>query len=132
LYGCHAIPAAVKTVFVQEIVPSYRIPFFAGLAAFPGIELTVISGAVPRGEGFGVVTPAQSNFHWITLPSRTLGRPGSRLVFIKSLMPTIHAERPDVVVTTGGKSFVQNHTLIAARRLGRFRLYSFQHARNYR
>src|SRR2546430_12190375 len=79
-HGCGAIPAAdhahrlvgstpreacthglalVKTVFVQEIVPSYRIPFFAGLAAFPGIELTVISGAVRRDEGFGVVSPAE-------------------------------------------------------------------------
>ena len=122
----------MKTVFIQEIIPSYRIPFFASLAAAPGIELTVISGSAHENEGFGAVSPRQCDFHWITLPSRVLGRPGARVVLLKSLLPAIRAERPDVVVTTGAKSFVQNHAVIAARRLGRFRLYSFQHAREYR
>src|SRR5207244_8667635 len=121
----------MKTIFVQEMVPSYRIPFFTGLAAAPGIDLTVISGDVRGNEGFGVVSPAQCDFRWITLPLRIVGRRGARLVLIDSLLSTIRAERPDVVITTGGKSFVQNHALIAARRLQRFRLYSFQHATEY-
>ncbi|SRR6266496_3161861 len=122
----------MKVVFIQEFVPSYRLPFFAGLAGVAGIDLTVVAGAARKDEGFDTPSPAESGFRWITLPRRVVGRRGARLVILGSLLATLRAERPDVVVTTGGKSFVQNHALIAARRLGRFRLYSFQHAKDYR
>ena len=122
----------MKVVFIQEFVPSYRIPFFTGLSRVPGIDLTLVAGAGGEDEGFDAPRPAESSFRWITLPRRVVGRRGARLVILDSLLPTLRAERPEVVITTGAKSFVQNHALIAARRLGRFRLYFFQHAKDYR
>jgi len=122
----------MKVVFIQEFVPSYRVPFFTGLSRVPGIDLTLLAGAGGEDEGFDAPRPAESSFRWITLPRRVVGRRGARLVILDSLLPTLRAERPEVVITTGAKSFVQNHALIAARRLGRFRLYFFQHAKDYR
>ena len=49
----------MKVVFIQEFVPSYRVPFFAGLSRVPGIDLTVVAGAGGEDEGFDAPRPAE-------------------------------------------------------------------------
>ena len=122
----------VRTVFIQEIVPSYRLPFFEALAASPGVDLTVLSGVADAEDGFLNLADAESRFAWKRLDRRATRLKGARMVRLRSLIGQVWRVRPEVVISVGNKGFLQNHLLLWLKRVGGYRMYLLQHAHEYR
>ena len=122
----------IRTAFVQEIVPSYRQPFFQGLARTPGVELVVFAGAADPGDGFVDAVADESSFVWKRLPRLTTKIRTSQLVRLRGLVGEVLKLRPEVVISVGNKGFLQNHVLLLLKRLAGYRMYLLQHAHEYR
>ena len=122
----------MKVVFLQELLPSYRVEFLRQLGR--KVDLTVIyGGADGRADGFDVPDHATlpDEATWIMLESRRASLGGKSVTWLSGLTERIAAIRPDVVIAVGNKHLIQNHLLIAARRRRGYRLYFIQHARHY-
>lgn len=122
----------LRTAFIQEIVPSYRQPFFEGLGRADGVELTVFAGEADVAEGFLGASENDTSFAWQKLERRLTKLRGSRLVRLRGLLMCLVRLRPDVVISVGNKGFVQNHLLLLLKRVAGFRMYLLQHAFEYR
>jgi glycosyltransferase involved in cell wall biosynthesis len=120
----------VKLVFIQEILPHYRFPLLKLIGLEKEINLTVVTSAVGHSEGY--FYPKQDTcFKLIELKKISFKFLGMKCVVLRKLMCTIFSIKPAVVITTGNKSFIQNFLILLAKKVIRYRLYYFQHAKNY-
>jgi len=120
-----------KIIFIQESVPSYRMAFFRDLARREGIDLTVIASSGGKEEGFEVGLPSEAGFRWIVLKRLKFRLGGKKIIWISGMLKEIYNIQPRVIVTTGNKSFIQNHILFLLKLFLRYRIHLFQHARQY-
>lgn len=120
----------MKLVFIQEILPHYRFPLLQIIGLEKKIDLTVVTSAVGQSEGY--FYPKQDTcFKLIELKKISFKFLGMKCVVLRKLMHTIFSIKPTVVITTGNKSFIQNFLILLAKKVIRYRLYYFQHAKNY-
>ena len=126
-----AASSSVRTAFIQEIVPSYREPFFSRLAQADNVDLVVLSADADSEEGF-LNAPIAGSYASRKLRRRITSIRGSRFVRLQRLVREVLGLRPDVVISVGNKGFLQNHVLLLLKRILGYRIYLLQHAYEYR
>ena len=121
------MPNLIKVVFFQELIAFYRVPFFNALHLAPGIALVVVSGYNSRNRTFGEPEPKVVAFRWKRLRARHCNLGSRYVVWLCGLWKILRKERPEVVITTGNKRFIQNWVMYVLRLFGAFKLATFTH-----
>ena len=117
-----------KVVFIQEIVPSYRIPFFTKVSKSENIDFWVISSEGGSEEGFEIISPEKTEFRWVILKKRSIQLFSKQIIILSNLIRKILVIKPDIIITTGNKSVIQNNLLIFLKKLIGYKLFYHQHA----
>ena len=87
----------IKILFLQEIIPSYRVPVFRRLAALPGVQLTMFYSKPSRSHRQENLKNASglTGFRSVKIPLFELGHFVYQFSFLKHVL----VEKPDVVIS---------------------------------
>lgn len=118
-------------MFVQEIIASYRVPFLEQLSKRKDIDLLVISGEGNTSEGFESPPKLEVKFNWKILKTIKCFIFNKKIVMLKNLFSTIMDFKPDIVITSNHKKFIQNYIIILLKYFYGYKVFSYQHAENY-